>query len=285
MFLKDIDLIHSAYYDLSQAACHSIAKGIPHVITVHDLIHELFDEKDNQVQETRLKILQNAKAIISVSNNTKTDLLDVYPSIEEDKIIVIHHALDADAWNISGGTVNKEKYLLYVGHREGYKNFKILVPTLKQLRKKYTLELIVVGPKPSMIEKKIIREHNLESHIRFFGEVSDEKLRELYSRCLAFVYPSLYEGFGYPIIESMSKGAIPIVSKTSCMPEVLGKAGIIVKPNCSKSIAEAIFKIIENEAFRKSLINSSIERSKDFSWEKNVKETINLYKRVLSDEI
>lgn len=284
-FSEEVDLIHSAYYNLSQACRHLLAKGIPHIITVHDLIHELFDEQENQIRETRQEILQNAKAIVSVSNNTKIDLLNIYPSIAEDKVFVIHHGLDADAWNSSENNENELKYLLYVGHREGYKNFKILVPTLKQLRKKYALELIVVGPKPSTIEKELIGKYNLESHIKFYGEVTDEKLSGLYSRCLAFVYPSLYEGFGYPIIESMSKGAIPIASKTSCMPEVIGQAGIIVEPNCSNSIVEAVCKIIENESFRKSLKTSSIKRSKDFSWKKNVKETISLYERVLSDEI
>mgnify|MGYP000880139130 FL=1 len=284
-FSEEIDLIHSAYYNLSQACRYLLAKDIPHIITVHDLIHELFDEKEKQIRETRQEILQNAKAIISVSNNTKFDLLNIYPSIPEDKVFVIHHGLGADAWSNSENNESEHKYLLYVGHREGYKNFKILMPTLKQLRKKYPLELIVVGPKPSAIEKELIAKHNLESHIKFYGEVTDEKLSGLYSKCIAFVYPSLYEGFGYPIIESMSKGAIPIASKTSCIPEVIGQAGIIVDPNCSNSVVEAVYKIIENENFRKSLKTSSITRSREFTLEKNVQETISLYKKVLSDEI
>lgn len=281
----NFDLVHSAYYNLSQSSRHLIAKGIPHIITVHDLIHELFYEKETEILEYRQEILQNAKAIIAVSNNTKIDLLNVYPSIADDKVFVIYHGLGADAWDNSENIESEHNYLLYVGHREGYKNFKILMPTLKQLRKKYSLELIVVGPKPSAIEKEFIAKYNIESGIKFYGEVTDEKLSKLYSRCTAFVYPSLYEGFGYPIIESMSKGAIPIVSKTSCIPEVIGQAGIIVEPNCSNSIMEAVCKIIENENFRKSLQSSSIARSKSFTVEKNVQETVSLYTKVLSDEI
>ena len=284
-FLEKFDLIHSAYYNISQACRHLLAKGTPHIITVHDLIHELFDEKENQILETRSRILQNAKAIIAVSNNTKVDLLKVYPSIAENKVFVIHHGLDGDAWSPSTDSAGKDNYLLYVGHREGYKNFEILLPTLKTLRRKYDLKLIAVGPKPSISERQLICEYKLDSHIKFHWEVSDDKLSVLYSRCLAFVYPSLYEGFGFPLIESMARGAIPIASKSSCLPEVLGEAGIIVKPSCSKSMVEAVSKIIENENFKKSLETASIKRSKDFSWEKNVKKTIKSYHKVLSNEI
>ena len=280
----NFDLVHSAFYNLSKPCRFLLNKGIPHIITVHDLIHELFDKDDIHIRESRRNILQNAKAIISVSHNTKKDLLNIYPSLEPNKVFVIHHGHCKEISNVSKNTKKRQNFLLYVGHREGYKNFKILLPTLDKLRKKTQIELLVVGPKPSSIETNLIKLHKLESHVKFLGEVTDKKLNELYSLCLAFLYPSLYEGFGYPIIESMANGAIPIVSKSSCMPEVVGKAGVIVNPNCSNSIVEAVCKVIEDKSFRRSLMDSINTRSKDFSMEKNVKETIKVYEMFSSDE-
>lgn len=277
----NFDLVHSAFYNLSQPCRYSLAKGIPHIITVHDLINELFDKEDIYIRETRKNILQHANAIISVSHNTKKDLLNIYPSLEEEKVFVIHHGLDEDQENLKEITECKKNYLLYVGHREGYKNFKILIPTLKEIRKKYPIELFVVGPQPTNSEIQLIKEHNLNDSIIFKGIESDEMLSKLYEDCIAFLYPSLYEGFGYPLIESMSRGAIPIASKTSCIPEVLGNAGITVKPSCPKSLAKAVYSIIEKKDFRDSLRLASIQRSKKFLLKRQIQETISVYEKCL----
>jgi glycosyltransferase involved in cell wall biosynthesis len=271
------NLVHSAFYNLSKPCEYLISNGIPHIITVHDLIHELFEEKKNEIVARRSKILQNAKAIIAVSNNTKTDLLNVYPNISEEKVSVVHHGLNQDDFISRKNYPQKTNFLLYVGHREGYKNFKILLPTLKSLRNKHDIKLIVVGPKPTNEEKKLISNYGLNTFIEFQNEITDKKLNLLYLECLAFVYPTLYEGFGFPLIEAMAKGSIPIASHSSCMPEVLAGAGILVEPNCSNSIADAVYKIIENKEFKKSLESASMNRAKDFSWEKSIRETTTIY--------
>ena len=276
----NFDLVHSAFYNLSKPCRFLLNKGIPHIITVHDLIHELFDKEDIYIREARKNILQHANAIITVSHNTKKDLWNIYPSLEEDKVFVIHHGLNEDQENLPQITEYKKNYLLYVGHREGYKNFKILIPTLEEIKKKYPIELFVVGPQPTSSEIQLIKKHNLNDYVKFKRIESDEMLSKLYKDCIAFLYPSLYEGFGYPLIESMSKGAIPIASKTSCIPEVLGKAGVLVKPNCPESLAKAVYKIIEKKDFRDSLRLASIQRSKKFSLKRQIQETINVYEKV-----
>ncbi|MDC3282902.1 glycosyltransferase family 4 protein [Opitutales bacterium] len=279
----NFDLVHSAFYNLSKPCRFLLNKSIPHIITVHDLIHELFDKEDIHVRQTRKNILQNAKAIISVSHNTKKDLLNIYPSLEPDKVFVIHHGLTEDKQTLINASECKKNYLLYVGHREGYKNFKILMPTLKEIRKKYPIELFVVGPQPTNSEIQLIKKHNLNESIKFKGIESDEMLSKLYEDCIAFLYPSLYEGFGYPLIESMARGAIPIASKTSCIPEVLGKAGIKVKPSCPNSLAKAVYSVIENENYRNSLRLASIQRSKKFPLKRQIQETIRVYKTLCHD--
>ena len=228
-------------------------------------------------------MLQNSKAIIVVSNNTKSDLLNLYPELNENKVFVVHHSLSFDpiTTNSKSYQDRSEKFLLYVGHREGYKNFKILLPTLKNLNQIADIKLFVVGPQPSHDEKKVIQRYRLNSKIRFLGNVSDNDLGSLYSSCLAFVYPSLYEGFGYPLLESMTRGAIPIASRTSSIPEVLGCAGIIVKPNCSDAITDAILKIFGDMKFENFLRNQSIKRSNNFTLSKNIYDTKFVYEKCL----
>jgi glycosyltransferase involved in cell wall biosynthesis len=228
-------------------------------------------------------MLQNAKAIISVSHNTKKDLLNIYPSLEPDKVFVIHHGLTEDKQTLINVSECKKNYLLYVGHREGYKNFRILIPALKEIKKKYPLKLFVVGPPPTNSEIQLIKKHKLNDYIKFKGTESDEVLCKLYTDCMAFLYPSLYEGFGYPLIESMSKGAIPIACKTSCIPEVLGEAGVMVEPSCPQSIAKAVYSVIENENYRDSLRLASIQRSKKFTLKRQIQETIRIYKTFCHD--
>ena len=105
----NFDLVHSAFYNLSQPCRYLLAKGIPNIITVHDLIHELFDKEDTHIREDRKNILQHANAIITVSHNTKKDLLNIYPSLDENKVFVIHHGLNEDKQNLKEITECKKK--------------------------------------------------------------------------------------------------------------------------------------------------------------------------------
>ena len=284
-YLQSIDLIHSAYYNLSKVCLELISNDVPHVITVHDMIHELFGKLDKDEKKQRKKILLNSKAIIAVSNNTKSDLLNLYPELNENKVFVVHHSLgnESTTINTKKNPVQREKFILYVGHREGYKNFKILLPTIKNLNQITNINLFVVGPRPSHNEKKVINEFKINSKIRFLGNVSDNDLGSLYSSCLAFVYPSLYEGFGYPLLESMSRGALPVASRTSSIPEVLGYAGIIVKPNCSDSITEAVLKIDQDKNYKSYMRKQSIKRSFEFNLDKSINDTKVVYEKCLSN--
>ena len=147
-----------------------------------------------------------------------------------------------------------------MGHREGYKNFKFILPVIKKLNKSYNIQLVVVGSKFTSQEKDTIAKYEVESKITNLGQISDNYLDMLYSQCLAFVYTSIYEGFGYPLIEAMRCGAIPIALNVSCIPEVLGSAGILVKQNCNHSMVKQIEKLIEEKDYRETLkLNHSIE--------------------------
>ena len=280
----NFDLVHSAYYNLSKACLYLIKRGVPHVITVHDLIHELFEKSNDNFLENRLKILKNAKAIITVSENTKLDLIKFYKSINENKIYVIHHGIK-DNLSLSSIFVKNNinsQFILFVGHREGYKNFEFILPVMQELRKSHKIQLVVVGTKFTNLEIAKIEKYRLQSDIINLGQISDNHLGKLYSQCLAFAYTSLYEGFGYPLIEAMSRGAIPIALNVSCIPEVLGTAGVLVKPDCNHSITKIVAKLIEEDDYREKLKIKSLHRSRDFSIDQQIQKTKNVYESIVS---
>ena len=281
---RSFDLVHSAYYNLSKASFHLIRKGTPHIITVHDLIHELFELPNDQLIKTRSQILKCAKAIIVVSENTKQDLIRVYQSIDVKKIHVIHHGIEASSHRpfISLNKIFDSKFILYVGHREGYKNFKLILPVIKKLNKSYNIRLIVVGSKFTTQEKATVAKYEVESKITNLGQISDNYLDMLYSQCLAFVYTSIYEGFGYPLIEAMRCGAIPIALNVSCIPEVLGSAGILVKQNCNHSMVKQIEMLIEEKDYREKLKIKSLHRIRDFSIKEQTQKTKYVYDSIIS---
>ena len=280
----NFDLVHSAYYNLSKACLYLIKKGVPHVITVHDLIHELFEKSNDNFLGNRLKILKNANAIITVSENTKHDLIKFYKSINENKIHVIHHGIEDNLSpsSISGKNNINSQFILFVGHREGYKNFELILPVMEELRKSHKIQLVVVGTKFTNLEIATIEKYRLKSDIINLGQISDDHLGVLYSQCIAFAYTSLYEGFGYPLIEAMCRGAIPIALNVSCMPEVLGKAGVLVKPNSNHCIAKIVAELIEEKDYREKLKMKSLQRSKDFSIDQQIQKTKHVYESILS---
>ena len=280
------NLVHSAFYNLSKSCEILISNGIPHIITVHDLIHELFEEQKNEIVVRRTNILQNAKAIIAVSNNTKNDLIKAYPSIDENKIFVIHHGINSNN-SYSNSEITKEfskPFLLQVGHREDYKNFDILLPTLKRLQLKHDLDLVAVGPPKTSQEEIKITELGLTQSVKVLTNISNKELEKLYRKCTALVYPSKYEGFGYPLIESMANGAIPVAFKTSCIPEILGDAGLKIDSIDSHALAAGIAKLIENEEFKQSLKVKSINRIKYFPIVKMARMHIKLYNKVIKQK-
>jgi glycosyltransferase involved in cell wall biosynthesis len=175
----------------------------------------------------------------------------------------------------------RNNFILYVGHREGYKNFEAMLPILQNIIKTENIILKVVGPACTKQEKSVIRKYNLENNIEFYTKVSDDKLKDLYLNCLALIYPSLYEGFGYPLIESMYYGAIPIALNIASIPEVLGNAGIIVKSDKINEIEYEIKTLLNDLPKRTSLKFKSIQRAKYFSIKKNISKTLKVYEKAL----
>ena len=273
------DLAHPTYYTLltqrevSEYRC-------PVVITVWDMIHELFPEQDlaGWNAAVKQKAIQAAQVIICISENTNRDLLERY-SLPESKVRVTHLASDIDA-SLSHGPepVPPQPYFLYVGLRSGYKNFDSLLKAFAKARPlRPEVRLCVVGAPFDEAEKQLIADLGDADGIEHYGYVRDAHLAKLYRSSVAFVYPSLYEGFGIPPLEAMSCGTAVIASNRSSLPEVIGDAGLLFDPDSLDDLTDALLLLLDDEAERQRLIAKGYQRAKAFSCDKTVAQTLEIY--------
>jgi glycosyltransferase involved in cell wall biosynthesis len=281
--LRQCDIAHPTYYSLLTR--QGIDKyRCPVVLTVHDMTHELFAERidpNGQKAQEKRKALLAAQAIICVSENTKKDLLERYPLLDN-KITVIHHASEIDA-SLSYGSepVPSRPYYLYVGGRYKYKNFDgFLSAFAKAISIRPDIALCVVGSPFNETEEKLIADLKLIEHIEHYEYTSDTHLAKLYRCSVAFVYPSLYEGFGIPLLEAMSCGTVVVASNCSSIPEVVADAGILFDPKSTGDLADILLALLDNPTERDRLIAKSYQRAKSFSWDKTVAQTLDVYRSV-----
>jgi glycosyltransferase involved in cell wall biosynthesis len=277
------DLVHPTYYesltgqDFQKFQC-------PVVLTVHDMIHELFPSQMDPAgtcAKKKQKAITSAQAIICISENTKQDLLRYYP-MPEDRITIIPHASEIDI-SLSYGDepVPAQPYFLYVGSRASYKNFDRLLQSFANVTATSPeLQLCVVGSPLTKAEISLIAELKLDSQIRYYGFLSDRHLAKLYRCSMAFVYPSLYEGFGIPPLEAMSCGTPVIAANTSSLPEVIGDAGLLFNPVSTDELSDRLRFIMDNPASRDLLVKKGFERARQFSWDKTVSQTLDVYRAV-----
>lgn len=281
--LGSFDVFHPTYYSLLSRSKMEHCKR-PVVLTVYDMIHELFVEQmdaDNRQSEEKRQAILAAQKIICISESTKNDLLERY-SLPEEKIAVTYLASNIDE-SLSYGAepVPNRPYYLFVGSRSVYKNFDGLLHALtKVVSVQPEISLCVVGPPFNEEEKKLIADLKLAQHIDYYGHADDYHLAKLYRCSIALVYPSFYEGFGIPPLEAMSCGTVAIASNNSSIPEVVGDAGILFDPKAINDLADILLFLFDNPTERERLIEKGCQRAKMFSWDKTVAQTIEVYKSV-----
>ncbi|WP_435355817.1 glycosyltransferase family 4 protein [Emticicia sp. SJ17W-69] len=282
---QDFDVFHPTYFkDYFQPF---LGKK-PFVITHHDVIPEKFSTQyaslDGFDKPQKQKILDKAAKIIAVSENTKQDLLEIF-SVAPEKIEVIYHSTHFATYQITPGfdIITPEKYLLYIGNRENYKNFDFFVKAITPLLKKDKDLYLVCGGNGSFsdLEQKMFAELKVGEKIIHQEIENDDVLYRLYQKAIGFVYPSLYEGFGIPILEAFACGCPVALSDCSCFPEVAQDAALYFKPDDEEQILYQIEQLVNNAELRFDLIKKGYLRLKDFSPEITAQKTLEVYKSVV----
>ncbi len=278
------DIIHESYYPRFPLA----TKRMQSVVTVHDMIHEIYPEMfsvNDRVREFKKNAVKRAAHIICPSNNTRNDLIRLL-NVKSKDISVIYHGVDTANGNRMDPekqTQNEKPYLLFVGDRDGYKNFSGLITAIslsEKIQNKFHL-IAFGGPDFSKEEKAAFSGNGLQkmeiTHIR--GD--DTVLSSLYSRASGFIYPSKYEGFGLPVLEAMRNGCPVICSYSSSLPEVAGYACEYFNPEQPNEMALKMEKVLFNEDLKKEMVAKGFSQIAKFTWEQCVKETLSVYMNVL----
>jgi glycosyltransferase involved in cell wall biosynthesis len=278
---QSFDIFHPTYYFLLNREAFSQTRQ-PLVITIYDMIHELFVDSIDAGATIRAKqaAICAADAIICISESTKNDLLTYFPAVES-KIVVTHLASEFSSdWAYGNELIPVQPYFLYVGSRaKAYKNFDtLLIAFAKVASVNPDLLLCVVGAPFNAEEQQRIAELKLIDRIQHYHHASDTHLAKLYRCSVAFVYPSLYEGFGIPPLEAMACGTVVVAANSSSIPEVVGDAGILFEPKAVEDLADILLDLLDSPSKRDRLIAKGYERNQQFSWEETAAKTVKVYR-------
>jgi glycosyltransferase involved in cell wall biosynthesis len=276
---QDYDIFHPTYYN--DYFLESF-KDKPLVITIHDMIYEKFPEyfpAYEYIPFLKEKLINRADHIIAVSENTKKDLINI-SGVNPEKISVIYHGANKLVENNNTQLNVPKNYLLFVGSRYIYKNFFFLIYSIANILIERDIYLICTGT--PFAKDELILFKNLKIENRILNYVaSEDELGVLYKNAIAFIFPSLYEGFGIPILEAFANNCPCLISNTSCFPEIADDAALYFDPKSRTEIQNQVNKIIDSPSLREELISKGEKRMQAFSWEKASKETVAVYKQLL----
>jgi glycosyltransferase involved in cell wall biosynthesis len=294
--LGKVDIFHTPSQDLLDIRNAKI------VVTVHDLIFRTYPGGHSQdalenAEKQILKVISRADKIICYSQNTISDLKKFY-DVGEDKIKLIYPGIDKEIFRpMQKPEIEKakyrlkrfridEKFILFVGTIELRKNIINLILAFDKLKKQNKIihKLVIVGMK-GWSHEKIFQTYNqsaFKDDIMFLDYQPNDSLRDFYNLCDVFVYPSFYEGFGFPILEAFSCGCPVVTSNISSCKEIGEGAALLIDPDKVDDLAEAILKILTDSQLKNDLKNKSLEKSKMFSWQTAARKTLEAYREVLN---
>jgi glycosyltransferase involved in cell wall biosynthesis len=295
--LASAAIYHSPFRPIPKQARE--VRGLKRFLTVYDLIPilypALFEADLNTLVREALSSLGPADFAICISESTKNDLCNHRPDLDPARVFVTPLAAsglfypcnDADRLaqiRLKYGIPVAVPYLLTLSTLEPRKNIEQVIKVFARLVKEQSIDdlhLVLVGAKGWKYEKIVEAVRNMEvseDRIILTGYVADEDLAPLYSGALAFMYVSLYEGFGLPPLEAMQCGTAVITSNRSSLPEVVGDAGIMLDPFDEDGACQAILELYRNPALRAQMRRRSLDRSRQFNWKRSVSETIAAYR-------
>ena len=281
------------YYRVQVLHCLSfttpIAKFCKYIVTIHDLAYKIFPESIPKIKLLYYNFFfplcaTRADKVIAVSENTKKDIVRFF-HVQDNNIHVIflgvHHAfpIEKEAKDLC----LPEEYLLFIGAMEPRKNLVRLIQAYSLLKNKIKEKLVLAGPKGSAYQKIMeeIEKLQLQKDILFTGYVEESLVPNLFKKAKIFIFPSLYEGFGLPVLEAMAHGTPVITTGNSSLPEVCKECAVYIEATDVEGISKAIFFLLQQQSLRESLKQKGLERSQQFSWEKTALKTIETYHSVV----
>lgn len=275
------DIVHETHYLLNGG---HVPNGVPVVATCHDMILERHSDNStatNGAIARKKRALDRASGIVCISNNTRNELLEIYPYLE-DRVATVHHGVSRVSPAQDFGGFLPAQYLLYVGMRSAYKNFAKAMQAFSALGPAYKSYSLVCfgGGGFTEGEKRGAVDCGLALGRLMHISGNDYQLAMAYERATALVYPSLDEGFGMPLTEAMIQGCAIICSNTSCFPEICLDAAQYFNPFSVESIKSAMVRVIDDADWREELVIRGRRRAEHFSWAACAEQTNALYRSV-----
>jgi glycosyltransferase involved in cell wall biosynthesis len=298
--LRDVraELLHLPNHHLGR---YGVFLGRPYVVTVHDLIRYFdlnglgpFIHHPNMRDRIYLRLdyagVRRARAVIAVSKTTKRDLCTHF-GLPEERVFVVYEGVDHAVFRPVPGRPLEDPYLLFVGSEHPRKNLPAMFRAIAALKREprfRDLKLLKVGraggrEAPFRARTlEALRELGLEGDAVFREGISDEELARCYSSAECLVLPSLYEGFGFPPLEAMACGCPVVVSNAGSLPEIAADAALVVEPSDAAGLADALRRVVTEQATRRELVERGLRRAAQFSWERTARETMAVYAAVLA---
>jgi glycosyltransferase involved in cell wall biosynthesis len=290
---KKLDLVHDP-----TGVFPLLLTGAPRVVTIHDVFPYVSPKTSTTLDRLIYRVwlpvaLRRADAVITVSTQSKTDILRHLP-LKADQVTVIPEAASDCYRPLPASQVEpvleryaiQRPYILYVGSIEPRKNLLRLLQAYARLRQAVPeWKLVIVGARNIWLSSPLIQEidkMDLKPWVQFTGYIPESDLPALYNGADLFAFPSLYEGFGLPVLEAMRCGTPVVTSNLSSLPEVAGDAAILVDPYNVEAIAAAMLLALTEPGLAQDLQRRGLEWSKGFSWERTARQTLDVYQKVLS---
>ena len=251
----------------------------PFVITIHDMIPALFGEYYGPQDATLELLARRAARIIAVSEHTRADVLRLLP-VPAERVTVVHHGHVVRSLPPGAPLPCPDNYLLFVGTRTAYKNFGCLLEAFGRLvqHEAPSLHLVCAGGGAfTAAEHERLRQTGVEGRVHQFGYLTDVQLNLLYRRAKAFVFPSQYEGFGFPILEAFGQQCPVVLSRASCFPEIAQDAALYFAPHDAAELHTQLARLLHDQALRQALIRQGEIRVRDFTWTRTVADTRKVY--------
>jgi glycosyltransferase involved in cell wall biosynthesis len=274
------DILHSTFYF---GAPGRRKDGVRRAVTIYDMIPERIPESFPYGNPHLGKDLyvKSADIVFCISETTKFDVQSFYPNLD---VPIVVTPLGVSSLFMPAHEQLQKKddpYFLFVGGREGYKNFDVVLRAMAELDRESRIRLLVAGAQPRPAELELVRALGVSDLITW-SSPSDVELARCYQHAAGFIFSSRFEGFGLPTLEAMASGCPALLAATPCLEEVGGEAAAYFDPDSSTDLARLMSRSVQDDEWRQGLIDRGISRAREFSWRNTARLTLLGYELLLS---